>query len=44
MRKNKVNVILGDHVRVEMSPYDLEKGRIVFRDIGKSRLQSNNSK
>ena len=31
MRKNNINVILHDRVEVEMSPYDLTKGRITFR-------------
>lgn len=31
MRKNHINVLLHDRVDVEVSAYDLEKGRIVFR-------------
>lgn len=31
MRQNKIQILLGDNVRVEMSPYDLTKGRIVYR-------------
>lgn len=31
MRQNKIRLILGDSVKVEMSPYDLTKGRIVYR-------------
>ena len=31
MKKNKIRVIVGDHVNVEMTPYDLTKGRITFR-------------
>jgi translation initiation factor IF-1 len=31
IRKNNINILLGDSVDVEMSPYDLTKGRIVFR-------------
>lgn len=31
MRKNYIKIIVGDSVRVEMSPYDLSKGRIVTR-------------
>ncbi|GMJ00296.1 hypothetical protein like AT4G11175 [Hibiscus trionum] len=31
IRKNFVRVLPGDRVRVEMSPYDLTKGRIVYR-------------
>ena len=31
MRKNRIRVLAGDKVRVEMTPYDLTKGRITFR-------------
>ena len=31
LKQHKIKVILGDNVKVEMSPYDLTKGRIVFR-------------
>ena len=31
MRKNFIKITTGDKVRVEMSPYDLSKGRITFR-------------
>ena len=31
MRKNNIRVLLGDSVDVEVSPYDISKGRIVFR-------------
>jgi len=31
MRQNYIKILLGDKVRVEMSPYDLTKGRISFR-------------
>jgi translation initiation factor IF-1 len=31
LKQHKIKVILGDNVRVEMSPYDLTKGRITFR-------------
>lgn len=31
MRKNKIRVLAGDRVQVEMTPYDLTKGRITFR-------------
>jgi translation initiation factor IF-1 len=31
MRKYYIRILLGDRVRVEMSPYDLTRGRIVFR-------------
>lgn len=32
MRQNKIQILTGDRVRVEMSPYDLTKGRIVYRE------------
>lgn len=31
MRKNRIKTLAGDRVTVEVSPYDLEKGRLVFR-------------
>ena len=31
MRKNRIRVLAGDKVTVEMTHYDLTKGRIVFR-------------
>ena len=31
MRKYYIRILLGDRVRVEMSPYDLNRGRIVYR-------------
>ena len=31
IRKNRIQILLGDKVRVEMSPYDLTKCRIVYR-------------
>lgn len=31
MRKYYIRILLGDRVRVEMSPYDLTRGRIVYR-------------
>lgn len=32
MRQNKIQILEGDRVHLEISPYDLSKGRIVFRD------------
>ena len=32
MRQNKIQILMGDRVKVEMSPYDLSKGRIVYRE------------
>lgn len=31
MRKYYIRILLGDRVRVEMTPYDLERGRITYR-------------
>jgi len=31
MRRNFIHILLGDKVKVEMSPYDLTKGRISYR-------------
>ena len=31
MRKNRIRVLAGDKVMVEMTPYDLTKGRITYR-------------
>mgnify|MGYP001371565988 CR=1 FL=1 len=31
LRKNRIRVLQGDNVTVEMTPYDLTKGRILFR-------------
>jgi len=32
MRKNYIRILTGDKVKVELSPYDLSKGRITFRE------------
>jgi translation initiation factor IF-1 len=32
MRQNKIKILLGDRVMVEMSPYDLSRGRISYRE------------
>ena len=32
MRQNRIQILEGDRVRVEMSPYDLTKGRVVYRE------------
>lgn len=31
MRKNRIRVLMGDKVTVEMTPYDLSKGRVIHR-------------
>lgn len=33
MRKHRIRVLAGDRVSLEMSPYDLNKGRITFRHL-----------
>ena len=37
MRKNRIRVLMGDKVTVEMTPYDLSKGRITYRDSGRKK-------
>ncbi|MFI4956356.1 MAG: translation initiation factor IF-1 [Gammaproteobacteria bacterium] len=37
MRKNYIRILQGDAVVVEMTPYDLSKGRIIFRGIPKDK-------
>lgn len=32
MRKNYIRIVPGDRVKVELSPYDLTRGRIIFRE------------
>ncbi len=34
MKKNRIKTLAGDRVTVEMTPYDLDKGRLVFRHRG----------
>ena len=31
LRKNRIRILTGDHVRVAISPYDLSRGRVIFR-------------
>ncbi len=35
MRKNYIRILTGDKVTVELTPYDLSKGRIIFRNKDK---------
>ena len=37
MRKHYIRIIPGDRVTVELSPYDLTRGRITFRDRNQGR-------
>ena len=41
MRKNRIWVNIGEHVHVEMTPYDLDKGRITF--VERNRPNSDQS-
>jgi len=36
LRKNYIRILTGDKVKVELTPYDLSKGRIVFRKSDKA--------
>jgi len=31
LRRNYIRILLGDHVKIELSPYDLTRGRIIYR-------------
>ena len=37
MRKHYIRILLGDRVKVELSPYDLTRGRIIYRYKKKRR-------
>lgn len=41
IRKNYIRILLGDKVTVELSPYDLTRGRIVYRLKKKDQADSN---
>jgi translation initiation factor IF-1 len=32
LRQNNIRILLGDNVEVEMSPYDMNRGRVVYRN------------
>ena len=36
MKKNHIRILVGDKVTLELSPYDLSKGRITFRHLERS--------
>lgn len=40
MRKNYIRILTGDHVKVELTPYDLSKGRITFRGKEKKKAEA----
>jgi translation initiation factor IF-1 len=37
MRKNYIRILTGDPVMVELTPYDLSKGRIIFRNLDRKK-------
>lgn len=39
MRKHRIRILAGDRVTLELSPYDLDKGRITFRHIERNGLR-----
>jgi translation initiation factor IF-1 len=41
MRKNYIRLLTGDAVTVELTPYDLSKGRIIYRRIDKKPGRNN---
>lgn len=43
MRKFRVRILPGDRVRLEISPYDLTKGRIVFREKAEKPVKADSS-
>lgn len=40
MRKNYIRILTGDTVMLELTPYDLSKGRIIYRTIDKKPTAS----
>ncbi|WP_304985297.1 translation initiation factor IF-1 [Coxiella-like endosymbiont] len=40
MRKHYIRILTGDEVIVELTPYDLSRGRIVYREAGRKSAQS----
>ncbi len=43
MRKNYIRILTGDQVTVELTPYDLSRGRIIYRESGKRVEEENPS-
>ena len=43
MRKNRIWVNVGEHVNVEMTPYDLDKGRITFVERSHASTDQNHA-
>jgi len=44
MRKNYIRILTGDTVTVEMTPYDLSKGRIIYRNVEKRQREESSAK
>lgn len=44
MRKNYIRILTGDHVEVEITPYDLTKGRITYRGNKRNKENTNKDK
>jgi translation initiation factor IF-1 len=40
MRKHYIRILLGDRVKVEVTPYDMTRGRIVFRSKDRIDIES----
>jgi len=38
MRRHRIRILAGDNVSLELSPYDLTKGRITYRHLERQRL------
>jgi len=38
MRRHHIRILAGDNVSLELSPYDLTKGRITFRHLERQRM------
>lgn len=43
MRKHYIRILLGDRVTVQLTPYDLTKGRIIFRNKDNAPARSSSS-
>lgn len=39
IRKHNIKLLVGDKVTVELSPYDLSRGRIVFRELNTNKIE-----
>ena len=42
MRRFNIRIVVGDKVTIETSPYDLNRGRITYRDAGQSQPGARN--